>query len=158
MPRLRGGLGQGISVNLHPKTGYVAGRFSDWQEVREVQAVLRRHGYEITYDWTVHAEPKDAQAAEWKGTLAPDAQREAAETDLAAARDADLLVLVCEGDMSGALGCFVEFGAAAVAGRRIHVIGAHRGSIFWHLPRVETFCSRSHWAAVFDVRDERPAA
>jgi hypothetical protein len=134
-------------------TAYVAGRFGDWQTIRRVQTFLRDRGYSITYDWTVHAEPKDARDQEWKGALPVDVQRTAALTDLAAAGDADLLVLVCEQDMAGALGCYVEFGAAAVAGRVIHVIAPPRGSIFWHLPTVETFCSIEAWMAVFGLRE-----
>lgn len=129
------------------RAAYVAGRFGDWQKVREVQAVLRAAGYQITYDWTVHAEPKGAKAKEWAGELPVDVQRTAAVTDLEAARLADLLVLVCEDDMAGALGCYVEFGAAATAGASLHVIAPPRGSIFWHLPNARTFCSREHWAA-----------
>lgn len=142
------------SLLRQSRSAYVAGRFSDWQKVREVQAVLRAHGYEITYDWTVHAEPKDARQKEWKGELPVDVQRNAALLDLHAARDADLLVLVCEDDMAGALGCYVEFGAAAVAGREIHVIAPPRGSIFWHLPNVRVFCYRETWAATFDIDGE----
>lgn len=127
------------------RTAYVAGRFSDWRLIRDVQDVLRAEGYWITYDWTIHAEPKEAQAAEWKGEIDPQAQRTAALTDLEAAHDAGLLVLVCNGDMAGALGCFVEFGAAAVAGRRIDVIAPARNSIFWHLPNVTVYASVDEW-------------
>lgn len=136
----------------HKKRAYVAGRFGDWQSVRRAQAFLRERDYEITYDWTVHAEPRGARVNEWKNEIPAHVQARAAITDLTAAGDAELLVLVCEGDMAGALGCYVEFGAAAVAGAEIHVIAPPRNSIFWHLPNVETFSGYEAWAAVFDLR------
>jgi hypothetical protein len=128
---------------------YVAGRFGDWREVRRVQAVLRERGYDITYDWTVHAE---AGENERNGSMTVTAMASAAATDLHAAIGADLLVLVCVGDMADALGCYIEFGAAAAGGARIHVIAPARPSVFWHLSRVETFCSVEAWMAVFGLR------
>lgn len=123
---------------------YVAGRFGDWRIVRSAQALLRHHGYAITHDWTVHAIAGDNER---DGSMTDAAMRAAAQTDLEAAKAADLFVLMCTGDMAGALGCYVELGAAASAGRRIEVVGPPRGSIFWHLPGVSVFPCYGDWAA-----------
>lgn len=132
-------------------SAYVAGRFGDWREIRRVQAVLREHGYSITYDWTVHAE---AGESERDGSMTVEAMRAAARTDLDAARDADLLVLVCVDDMADALGCYIELGAALLSGAAVDVIAPPRPSIFFHLPRVETFRSVASWMATFPPRVE----
>lgn len=126
------------------RTAYVAGRFSDWRVVRAVQGHLLGAGYALTYDWTVHAE---AGENERDGSIAPEAMMHSALTDLRAARDADLLVLVCVDDMADALGCFIEFGAAAAQGADLDVIAPHRPSIFWCLPYAATFDSIETWAA-----------
>ena len=139
------------------RRAYVAGRFGDWRVVRQVQDTLREHGYQITYDWTVHAEPRGARINEWKNEIPAEVQTKAAITDLCATEDADLLVLVCEDDMVGAIGCYIELGAAAAAGKQVHVIAPPRNSIFWHLPNVRTFCYRETWAATFDIDTEAAA-
>jgi hypothetical protein len=123
-------------------TAYVAGRFADWRHAREAQGVLRAGGYEITYDWTVHAEAGDNER---DGSLTPEAMRRAAQTDLDAAYRADLLVLVCRDDMADALGCYVELGAALVGGATVHVIAPPRASIFFHLADVTAFADVEAW-------------
>jgi hypothetical protein len=125
-------------------TAYVAGRFGDWRIIREVQAALRAAGCTITYDWTVHAERGESER---DGSMTRVAMAAAAGTDLAAAWDADLFVLVCEGDMADAIGCYIEFGAAAAAGATLHVIAPPRPSIFWCLPAAVTFPDRESWVS-----------
>jgi hypothetical protein len=131
---------------MNVNTAYAAGRFGDWRKVREVQAVLRANGYDITYDWTVHAE---AGESERDGSMRPEAMRAAALTDLDAAQNARLLVLLCVDDMADALGCYVELGAALAAGRAVDVIAPPRPSIFFALPAVRVFSSADSWAASF---------
>lgn len=132
------------------RRAYVAGRFGDWRDVRAAQGVLRACGYRITYDWTVHAERGESER---DGSMTTDAMRDAAETDLSAAANADLLVLVCRDDMADALGCYVELGAALVTAAKVHVVAPSRPSIFFHLRGVTVFADADAWErAVRHVR------
>lgn len=95
---------------------YVAGKKLD--RARAVMNVLRKHGYEITYDWA--------------NLYSEENPKEKAVEEREAVRNADLLVYLWESDQESAR---YEAGMAMGLGKPIIVSGEH-DAFFFNLPNV----------------------
>lgn len=84
---------------------YVAARFTKKQEVRNLYERLRKLGYEIAADWTLHKPVKPYEDN-------PGIAREYSIEDINAVRECDVFILIT--DASGT-GIYVELGAAISA-------------------------------------------
>ena len=94
--------------------------------VRSVFELLAARGWECTLDWTTVPVEKP-----YREHL--EVNRPAAEAMKAAAASSDLVVLVPDAEVFGAL---IEIGAALGAGAEVAVLGAGRQSVFWCLDQV----------------------
>lgn len=114
-----------------PLTFYVAGSFSQREEMRALMRRVEEEGHQISTDWTTHLSIKP-----YERNL--DLAAEYAEEDIKAATTCDVFVLSPEEE--GGSTQFAELGAAIVTPevRRVFVTGPHnnRSLVFFH-PRVE---------------------
>lgn len=112
---------------------YVAGKTDDYPRVQRVQAVCRRLGMTITFDWTKTVESWGTSGG-LKGQAPDKLRRECAYNDLQGVRDADLLIMLC---YPGLCGTLIEFGVAAQREIPIIVVDTpERDSVFFELDNV----------------------
>lgn len=114
---------------------YFAGPSAEWPMIRTwIQGAID-HGHFVTYDWTIDVE---AYGHGEKKVTPPHVLKRAAETDLAAACDCDVLVLFL---IEGIYGAMLEAGAALAMGKEVWLVtgtAAVRYSIFFEHPLCET--------------------
>lgn len=114
---------------------YVASRFGNYANVREVIKNLTKRGHEVTVDWTDNHQFEDGElvlTSELED-LTIDEKRTFAYAELGGAAVADVLILLWDPDMAGA---YIEVGAALISGKEVFVIGCKRWTIFWALQKV----------------------
>ena len=104
---------------------YVAGSIRDIERVRYVQSLVRRCGWEITFDWTRNGETRDGES--WDD----DREKAAwlAEREIEACREADVLIWVWH---SRSYGSVMEFMATLATGGECWVVGCERSSVFFY--------------------------
>jgi hypothetical protein len=112
---------------------YVAGKFTRYEEVRALIDALPE-GCVVTHDWTRTEEFDEDGHPKADDTEVP-SERLAmhAINDLRGVRSADLLILIGDENLCGAM---AEVGAALVLGIPVWVVGPCRYTIFWELPDV----------------------
>jgi len=126
---------------------YVAGKFEEWQTVREVQQFLREMGHEITFDWT-------EEAAKRKGTYVFESDKLTnAEADLTGVEEADALIAIAHDDLYGTL---IEIGMALADDTPVYLVGNFRDSVFWALPNVTLLDSPFKLYQHFGPKPEKP--
>lgn len=116
---------------------YAAGKFQEYEKVRETIDLLVFHGHEVTYDWTrtdefgpdghpKQTDPHNLNKKELRGY---------AENDIQGVLDAEFMVIRADGPLCGA---WIEMGAAVVSPRckRIFVVEPQRWTIFLELDKV----------------------
>ncbi len=125
---------------------YVAGKFQEKSQVKQVQIALKNVGHEITHDWTVHdmgrhesQEPTDVQiGAHWYD---PEELARQALGDLRGVQTADVIV-ICAINPHRYSGTLTEMGIALGCGHRVLIIGdCIDGNIFTWLPEVKVYPS-----------------
>jgi len=118
---------------------YVAGKTHDFERVREVQALVRRAGYEITHDWTVEVErngPNIGGSPDERVSV--EERKRYAELDRDGVIDANCVVVVTGHE--NLVGTLIEVGIAVSTLKPVFVLGRFpRYSIFWELDNF-TFC------------------
>ncbi|KKK84470.1 hypothetical protein LCGC14_2783020 [marine sediment metagenome] len=104
---------------------YVAGKWQDRENVKELQGWLIEHGHSITVDWAEHEYSEDT-----------DFLRRWAILDIQGATECDVLIALLERPHDYR-GLWVEMGAAIAAGKKIWLVG-HAGDscIFLHHPSI----------------------
>ena len=123
----------------HPRTIYLAARYSRNEEMRGVRDVLQALGYEVTSRWidqhggnlleSIVAEKLNADPAECSKYAAVDVD------DLTRA---DTVVSFTSADGGGKGGRHIEFGLALGLGKRLVIVGP-RENVFHTLPQVEWY-------------------
>lgn len=119
---------------------YVASKFDNYKRVRVVCQRLRMLGHTITFDWTVGREFDNFGrcVVDVKSLPAMDQMFFAVE-DMNGAKEADVLILLIEEDMCGAL---MEVGMALASGKLVFVVGeVKRWTIFYALRQCVFFDS-----------------
>jgi hypothetical protein len=113
---------------------YVASSTFDIDRVRRVQAMVRKAGGLITFDWTDVETPGQGEIREdWRGHH--ERARELSMREKFAVINADLVILVSPSPGHG-LGCFIEVGMAMGRGIPVLIAGPIRESVFWYLENV----------------------
>lgn len=133
------------------KTAYVMGAGGDWKRVRYVQTHLRARGYVIENDWTIYQDTDEKRRIEHEGELGLAVKASAAITNMMAAKNSDLCVMVCGPCVSQAIGAWIETGAAMSHGRQVHVINPPRDSVFWEFGNVRVFQGTLDWLVYLDA-------
>lgn len=114
---------------------YIAARTSAISRVRELIQIAESGRHQITHDWTQKVEAQGGRAE--RGQYPPEYFRQVAEDDARGVKDCDLLILLWEDNMLGAL---IETGMAMALGKDIWIVTtddeAIRFSVFWSLPGV----------------------
>lgn len=113
---------------------YVAGRFARYERCRALIDTLTEAGHHITSDWT-RGEWFDAQGHPLgaDADLPADAQTTLALDAVRGSTTADLLVVIADEPLCGAL---IEMGSALANGVPCWVIAPWRWTIFWEHPLV----------------------
>lgn len=113
------------------KTVYIAARFSDQKEARNLREYLRGKGFSVTARWIDEEPGLDV-------TMSDDQRRFLAKMDVLDVRRAQALVLVNNTgkDTYGTGGCHTEVGLALGMGIPVIVFGP-RTNIFMYLPQVQ---------------------
>ena len=114
---------------------YVATKFENYAQAREVGERLKKLGHTPTCEWySNHHEFDGSGTLRGKLTdLHPAVQLQCALDDFDGARNADFLVLL---DYPNMVGAYVEVGIALANYRIVHVVGAVRDTVFWRLDNV----------------------
>lgn len=117
---------------------YVAARFSQYERARALMDAMTAAGYEITFDWTrteeFGADGHPRFAAKQESGIPPTRLAEHARNDIDGAADADVIVVIADDTLCGAL---IELGATLAAGGSAVIIGPPwRWTVFWHHPAV----------------------
>jgi hypothetical protein len=109
---------------------YVAGKYEDYERVREVQETIRGFGHGITYDWTDDVEYYLTEGD--NDSITPEIEAQLAARDLDGVRRAMIVVAVSNEHWCGTL---IEIGIALDQGKRVWILGpfVHRHSIFFRL-------------------------
>lgn len=106
---------------------YVAGKWEEREEIRKLQAELRRLGHLITIDWT------------WHEVDDPGFPSQYAVEDIIGATSADAYIGVFVNSHSYK-GALVEMGAALACGKSVYIIGrAIDSCLFAGHPLVQRF-------------------
>ena len=117
---------------------YIAGRWEDRKQIREIQKAMIDQGYELTLDWTDHEYPTARRTlAKW------------AADDLTAASNAETLIALMEvtHDYKGA---WCEIGACLATGGIIIILGHGSDSaIFLNHPRIIQYNSWEEYFKTF---------
>jgi nucleoside 2-deoxyribosyltransferase len=104
---------------------YVAGKFEDKEQIREVQRKFREAGFEISHDWTTE-DGTGMEGAELDTYMA-----QCAKNDFFGVLQADFVVIM---NHAKAFGTMTEMGLALAWGKPVYVVGAPiRDNIFFHL-------------------------
>lgn len=106
---------------------YVMGKWEEREEIRKLQAELRRLGHIITIDWTWHNEDDPGFPSQY------------AVEDIIGACSADACVgrFINKHNYKGAL---IEMGASLASGKRVYIIGhAIDSCLFVGHPLVQKF-------------------
>jgi hypothetical protein len=117
---------------------YVADRFSHYERARRFMDALTIAGHTVTHDWTRTEEfgpdghPAFGDKAE--SGIPKDRLAMHAEDDIRGVRTADLIVVLADEVLTGAL---IELGVALAFGVRVWVCAPYRWTIFWEHPLVE---------------------
>lgn len=109
---------------------YVAGGFTDKEDVRQWMKTLEDNGYRISSDWTKH---------KIIGSYVdnPEISAQYATEDMVGVKNCDVLIL--KSKEAGA-GANAEFGAAIALGKRVFVVGeGNTSKMFYFHPDVERF-------------------
>jgi hypothetical protein len=118
---------------------YVAGKFHRYEEVRALIDALP-DGCVVTHDWTRTEEFDEDGKPNFSPGEEADIPRDQimmhAANDIRGVRTADLLILIGDEKLCGAL---IEVGAAMAYGIPIWVVGPTRWTIFWEIPSVDRF-------------------
>lgn len=113
---------------------YVAGRFTRYERCRALIDDIVAAGHEITNDWTrgewfdEHGHPLGSDK-----DLPADAQEDLARSAIEGCKTADLIVVIADEPLCGAL---IEMGVALANNVPIWVITPWRWTIFWKHPLV----------------------
>jgi hypothetical protein len=92
---------------------YVAGCFDDYLEIRKIQAILIKHGYEISYDWTIRAEKTIHDRMDGiVTTRTPEILKEEALFDMNGVYKADFTLFIITNKDYVYRGTFCELGAS----------------------------------------------
>jgi nucleoside 2-deoxyribosyltransferase len=111
---------------------YVAGKTHDMELVREVQAMAREAGHEITWDWTQIVEITGPDVTEIDRKSNAEEQRGHAESDVQGVRDCDVLIVVLRDERI--VGTLIETGVQLGKDGPIWVLGEWpRHSVFFHM-------------------------
>ena len=125
---------------------YVAGKWQEKSQVKQVQIALVNAGHEITHDWTIHEmgahEPKqDTDVLIGTHWYDPEELARQALGDLRGVQTAEAIV-ICAINPHKYSGTLTEMGIALGCGRRVLIIGEHIDSnIFTWLPEVKVYPS-----------------
>lgn len=125
---------------------YVAGRFRRYERCRALIDDLSTAGHQITHDWTRNEEfGRDGHPLVADDQSIPrDRQAVLAADDIAGCASADLLVVIADEPLCGAL---IELGVALANEVPVWVIAPWRWTIFWGHPLVRI------WEMEEDVRE-----
>lgn len=118
---------------------YVTSKYENYLAVREAQALLREHGFDISYDWTkAHDEFPKLTSAVQRDVY----QLEQAKRDLKGALEADFQLCLGHEKIRGGM---VELGVALAIGCPIFIVDARLcDNVFFHLPQVKKCPSVGH--------------
>lgn len=140
-------------MSLSDRSVYVAGSTRDVERVRAVQDIVHAFGGRITFDWT-GAEGEIRTDGSWD--TVPERGAQIAQREIAACRDADLVILLFP-PTGGGLGCWIEMGAALASGAEVWLIEPGRDSVFWQHPAVTRMAAIGDVAVAFH-RAQKAAA
>ncbi len=125
---------------------YVAGKWQEKAQVKQVQLALMAVGHTITHDWTVHemgAHESQLDTDVLIGThwYDPEELANQARGDLRGVMQAEAIV-ICAINPHKYSGTLTEMGIALGCGRRVLIIGDNiDGNIFTWLPEVKVYPS-----------------
>ena len=128
---------------------YLAARYSQKEEIKQVAAILRIYGIETTSSWLEEPHPSDCTMDQF-----PDAYLSGlAIRDIDDIKSADAVILFTVDPLIPTVrgGRHVETGYALALGKPLYIIGP-RENIFHYLPQVKPFETvRAFIEAFFDV-------
>jgi hypothetical protein len=140
-------------VRQGPMRVYVAGRFTHYERCRALMDELAATGHTITHDWTRTEEFGDdghpVFEAKDESGIPPERLAMHAQDDVRGVRTADLVVVLADDQLCGAL---IEIGCALAYDVPVWVVAPWRWTIFWEHPLVDRF------ETVDEVRDLLGAA
>jgi len=96
-----------------PPTIYIAGCFDDYLEIRRIQQIIIKHGYKISYDWTIRAEKTIRDRMDGITTSrTPEVLKEEALFDMNGVYKADFTLFIITKKDYVYRGTFCELGAS----------------------------------------------
>ncbi len=125
---------------------YVAGKWQEKSQVKQVQIALVNVGHEITHDWTIHEmgaheSQQDTDVQIGTHWYDPDELAHQALGDLRGVQTCEAIV-ICAINPHKYSGTLTEMGIALGCGRRVLIIGdCIDGNIFTWLPEVKVYPS-----------------
>lgn len=142
---------------------YIAGAFSEWRAVRNVQAAVQAAGWVLTHDWTASAQ------AQYEGAETADARAERkahdAVRDLEGVRSSDAVLVLFTLPKYQYRGTLTELGAALAFGKPVFMVesagedAAYRQVAFAHHPSIRRFATTADaLRALAELARDIPAA
>lgn len=101
---------------------YVAGKWAERQQVKNIMEMLEARGHTITCDWTIHINPKKSKAY--------------AQEDLEGVNECDILIAYMPDSTICYKGAWIEIGIALGFGKKVIIIGDKISSVFLSLPNI----------------------
>lgn len=117
-------------MQLHEIGVYIAGKTHDYLRVREVQELMKSHGWSVTHDWTRTVE---VVGADHEHGITEQQEQEISSLDLRGTYEASLVVALGHPRICGTI---FELGLATAWNKPVWLVDwdAAPRSVFWSLP------------------------
>lgn len=115
---------------------YIAGKWSEREEIKKIMEMFELRGHIITVDWTNHIHSTKS--------------KEYAIEDIQGVKDCDVLIAYMKTPGIFYKGCWVEIGAALALDKRVIIIGHEVSSVFLGHPNIHVFNSKEEALSFID--------
>lgn len=119
---------------------YIAGKWSERDQVKKVMEMFESRGHIITCDWTRHIAPERITKAQYDWSKnedwAQNGHKTYAEEDLEGVRSCDVLIACMWDSTLFYKGAWIEIGIALGLDKEVIIIGENITTVFLGLPNV----------------------